>query len=81
MGVIDDGGRSREDVGGVSREDESSFDFPSGDTGTMKLFLSQPRVQAQLVMLESYPHPHALVFLVAKVLQPIPAIKVTMKER
>ncbi|KAG3077637.1 hypothetical protein PC122_g13065 [Phytophthora cactorum] len=81
MGVDDDGGRSREDVGGVSREDESSFDFPSGDTGTMKLFLSQPRVQAQLVMLESYPHPHALVFLVAKVLQPIPAIKVTMKER
>ncbi|KAG6945502.1 hypothetical protein JG688_00016521, partial [Phytophthora aleatoria] len=32
MEVDDDVGRSRKDAGGDSRRDESSFDFPSGDT-------------------------------------------------
>ncbi|KAG2785547.1 hypothetical protein JG687_00014576 [Phytophthora cactorum] len=45
-----------------------------------KLFLPQPRVQVQLVVLEPLPRLHDLVFLVAKVLQLIPAVQVQMKE-
>ncbi|KAG2795337.1 hypothetical protein PC129_g22077 [Phytophthora cactorum] len=46
-----------------------------------KLFLPQPRVQVQLVVLETLPLLHDLIFLVAKVPRLIPAVQVQMKER
>ncbi|KAG3072379.1 hypothetical protein PI124_g22335 [Phytophthora idaei] len=46
-----------------------------------KLFLPQPRVQVQLVVLETLPRLHDLMFLVAKVPRLILAVQVQMKER
>ncbi|KAG3184937.1 hypothetical protein PC128_g13547 [Phytophthora cactorum] len=46
-----------------------------------KLFLPQPRVQVQLVVMETLPRLHDVVALVAKVLRLIPAVQMQMKER
>ncbi|KAG4040413.1 hypothetical protein PC123_g24044 [Phytophthora cactorum] len=46
-----------------------------------KLFLHQPRVQVQLVVLETFPRLHDLISPVTKALQLIPAIQVQTKER
>ncbi|KAG3057073.1 hypothetical protein PI124_g23025 [Phytophthora idaei] len=46
-----------------------------------KLFLPQPRVQVQPVVLEKLPRLHDLVFLAAKVPRLIPVIQVRTKER
>ncbi|KAG2767620.1 hypothetical protein PC129_g22018 [Phytophthora cactorum] len=46
-----------------------------------KLFLSQSRIQVQLVVLETLPRLHDLMSSVAKVLQLIPAVQAQMKER
>ncbi|KAF1793755.1 hypothetical protein GQ600_21841 [Phytophthora cactorum] len=55
MEVDDNGGRSRKDAGGDSRRDEPSFDFSSGDTAGEEAVPAQPRVQVQLVVLETLP--------------------------
>ncbi|KAG3069359.1 hypothetical protein PI125_g23231 [Phytophthora idaei] len=46
-----------------------------------KLFLPQPRVQVQLVVLETLPRLHDLMFLVAKVPRLILAVQVQTKGR
>ncbi|KAG2764233.1 hypothetical protein PC129_g5930 [Phytophthora cactorum] len=48
---------------------------------TRKPFVPQPMVQAQLVVLETFPRLHDLVFLVAKVHRLIPAVQAQTKER
>ncbi|KAG3104157.1 hypothetical protein PI124_g2862 [Phytophthora idaei] len=47
----------------------------------MKMFLTQPRVQAEQVVLETHPHLHDPVFPVVKALQLVPIIHVRKKER
>ncbi|KAG6953939.1 hypothetical protein JG688_00012575 [Phytophthora aleatoria] len=78
MEVDDDGGRSRKDAGGDMSPRSTSLPVI---LLAKKLFLPQPRVKVQLVVLETLPRLHDLVFLVAKVLQLIPAVQVQMKER
>ncbi|KAG2760296.1 hypothetical protein PC116_g26713 [Phytophthora cactorum] len=46
-----------------------------------KLFLPQPRVQVLLVVLETLPRLHDLIFLVAKVSRFLQAVQVDIKER
>ncbi|KAF1784178.1 hypothetical protein GQ600_1956 [Phytophthora cactorum] len=81
MEVDDNGGRSRKDAGGDSRRDEPSFDFSSGDTAGEEAVPAQPRVQVQLVVLETLPRLHDLMFLVAKVPRLILAVQVQTKGR
>ncbi|KAG3058885.1 hypothetical protein PI125_g25155 [Phytophthora idaei] len=82
MEVDTDGGRSRKVVGGDSRRERSprSASLPV-ILLAKKLFLPQPRVQVQLVVLETLPRLHDLMSLMAKVLRLIQAIQVQMKER
>ncbi|KAF1777290.1 hypothetical protein GQ600_18052 [Phytophthora cactorum] len=75
MEVDDNGGRTRKDAGGDSRRDEPSFDFYSGDTAGEEAVPPQPRVQVQLVVLETLSRLHDLMFLVAKVPRLILAVQ------